>query len=133
MMCVHYLANTHGFLVAGTGNRSELEIGYFTKYGDGGSDFLPIGDLYKDEVFELAAELGIPDEIINRPPSAGLWPRQTDEGEMGMTYRDLNQALRALDAGQTDRIDPAVLERVMDMNRRSEHKRHMPPICRIQR
>jgi NAD+ synthase len=93
-MCILYLkANTHNLLVAGTGNKSELVMGYFTKYGDGGVDILPIGDLTKTEVKELAKRLGIPQEIINKPPSAGLWEGQTDEKEMGITYEMIDKVL----------------------------------------
>src|SRR5690606_5628013 len=93
MTTVYYVANTRNYLVAGTGNRSELTIGYFTKYGDGGVDLLPIGRLLKAEVRELARELGIPERIITKAPSAGLWAGQTDEGEMGFTYAELERYL----------------------------------------
>ena len=75
--------------MAGTGNRSELTIGYFTKHGDGGVDVLPIGHLLKGQVRTLAKELGVPQAIIDKAPSAGLWPGQTDEAEMGFSYADL--------------------------------------------
>jgi NAD+ synthase len=81
-------------MVAGTGNRSELEIGYFTKFGDGGVDLLPIGDLLKSEVRTAAKELGVPHQVIDKAPSAGLWPGQTDEMEMGFSYAELEKYLK---------------------------------------
>lgn len=124
MTTVYYVANTRNYLVAGTGNRSELTIGYFTKYGDGGVDLLPIGRLLKAEVRELARELGIPERIITKAPSAGLWAGQTDEGEMGFTYAELE---RYLSEGPTG-IAPALGLRIERLIRASEHKRTLPPM-----
>ena len=93
MATLYFVANSLNYLVAGTGNRSELTIGYFTKYGDGGVDLLPIGSLLKSEVRKLARELGVPQPIIDKPPSAGLWVGQTDEEEMGFSYADLERYL----------------------------------------
>lgn len=93
-MCVlYYFSNSRNLLVAGTGNKSELMMGYFTRYGDGGVDFLPIGGLYKTEVRRLAAELGVPKEIIRKKPSPGLWKGQTAEGELGVSYEKLDSIL----------------------------------------
>lgn len=128
MIALYYLAQTHNYLVLGSGNKSEIAVGYYTKYGDGGVDLLPLGGLYKTQVWELARELGIPQEVINRPPTAGLWPGQTDEGEMGITYRELDRALQAIAAGDTAEIAPATLHRVQEMIERSAHKRVMPPM-----
>ncbi len=122
MATLYYHANLHNYLVVGTGNRSELEMGYFTKYGDGGVDLLPLGGLVKTEVRGLAAELGVPRPIIDKPPSAGLWAGQTDEGEMGITYEQLD---RYLTGGE---VDLAVAERVRARQRASQHKRRLPPI-----
>jgi NAD+ synthase len=128
MIALYHRANTLGRLVVGTGNKSELLVGYFTKYGDGGVDLLPIAGLYKHQVRELAREIGVPDEIIQKPPSAGLWAGQTDEAEMGMSYAQLDAALDAIERGVTTGIEPSVLERVQAMLRGSEHKRHLAPI-----
>ena len=76
-------------------------VGYTTKWGDSGVDLLPLGDLYKTQVWELARELGVPPEVVERPPTAGLWPGQTDEGEMGITYAELDRTLAAIEAGDT--------------------------------
>ena len=131
MTTLYYLAAVRNYLVAGTGNKSELMIGYYTKYGDGGVDLEPLGDLYKWQVRELARFLGVPQLIIDRPPTAGLWPNQTDEGEMGLSYNLLDATLAAIQAGETARVDSAVLSRVQAMIAASEHKRHMPPSYEI--
>jgi len=128
MITLYHHANTLGRMVIGTGNRSELMAGYYTKYGDGGTDLLPIAGLYKWQVRELAREIGVPQAIIDKPPSAGLWQGQTDEQEMGITYADLDRTLAAVDAGDTSSIEQPLLERVQRMIQVSEHKRHMPPI-----
>lgn len=128
MLTLYYYANAMDRLVVGTGNRSELSVGYFTKFGDGGVDILPLGNLYKSQVRELARELGVPDKIIDRAPSAGLWVGQTDEEEMGLTYGALDGALQAIAAGDTSGIAPETLERVQRMTAASEHKRRSAPI-----
>jgi NAD+ synthase len=124
MTALYFVANSINYLVAGTGNRSELAIGYFTKYGDGGADLLPIGHLLKREVIEMAKELGVPGAIITRPPSAGLWPGQLDEDDMGFTYAELE---RYLEEGP-QAASPALAMRIERLTRSSEHKRMMPPI-----
>ena len=124
MAALYFLANTLNYLVAGTGNRSELAIGYFTKYGDGGVDLLPIGDLLKGEVFAVARELGVPERIVDRPPSAGLWLGQMDEMEMGFTYAELGRYLMR----GAETISPALAMRIERLIRASEHKRALPPI-----
>jgi len=131
MTALYALAQTRGYLVAGTGNKSEIEIGYYTKYGDGGVDLEPLGDLYKWQVRDLARELGVPQPVIDRPPTAGLWAGQTDEGEMGLTYDDLDATLAAIDAGKMGDVDPAVLNKVQRMRAASAHKRAMPPVCLV--
>ncbi len=93
MVALYYLANQLQYLVVGSSNRSELAIGYFTKYGDGGVDIIPLGNLVKAQVRDMARFLGIPREIIEKPPSAGLWPGQTDEAEMGLSYDDIDHYL----------------------------------------
>lgn len=128
MATLYAIAQSHGYLVAGTGNKSELMTGYFTKYGDGGVDLEPLGALLKSQVRHLAQALGVPRAVIDRPPSAGLWEGQTDEGELGMTYEQLDSALAALDAGHTEAIDPDLLARVHRMIAATVHKRSMPPV-----
>lgn len=128
MTTLYVLAQTRGYLVAGTGNKSERLVGYFTKYGDGGVDLAPLGNVYKHEVRALARVLGVPEPIIQRPPSAGLWRGQTDEGELGMTYDDLDRTLQAIESGNTAVIDPHLLSRVQLRIAASEHKRRLPPM-----
>nr|MCU0256832.1 NAD(+) synthase [Vicinamibacterales bacterium] len=124
MTTLYYVANRLNYLVAGTGNRTEIAIGYYTKYGDGGVDLLPLGALVKSEVRALARELGVPAPIIEKPPSAGLWIGQTDEGEMGFTYAELEDyLLRGPDA-----VAPATVMKIERLVRASEHKRHLPPV-----
>jgi NAD+ synthase len=129
MATLYALGQTRGSLVAGTGNKSELAIGYFTKYGDGGVDVEPLGELYKWQVRLLARHLGVPQPIIDRPPTAGLWAGQTDEREMGMTYDDLDSTLAAIEADQTDGLEPTLLQKVQHMISTSAHKRAVPPAC----
>ena len=138
MIINYYYANTLNYLVAGTGNKSELMVGYYTKYGDGGVDFLPIGDLYKTEVWELAKYLGVPEKIIKKTPSAGLWVGQTDEGELGITYVKLDTILKALEKGYKpeeipEKFDVSVEEvkKVVELIEKSKHKREMPPIVEL--
>ena len=124
MASLYFVANSLNYLVAGTGNRSELAIGYFTKYGDGGVDLLPLGRLAKSEVRTMARELGVPTAIIDRTPTAGLWFGQTDEAEMGFTYADLEQYL----SGGPQAVSPALAMKVERLARASEHKRQLPPM-----
>ena len=93
MSTLYYYANYKNYLVIGTGNKSEILIGYFTKHGDGACDMEPIGDLYKSEVFKLSEYLNVSTDIINKPPRAGLWENQTDEDEIGMNYDLLDKIL----------------------------------------
>ena len=133
MTTLYYLAQSRGYLVAGTGNKPEIMVGYFTKYGDGGVDIEPLGELYKHEVKGLAQALGIPQVIIERPPSAGLWPGQTDEAELGITYAELDAILDAMNAGDPPPAEDATIERVKRMIVQSAHKRMMPPSFPIDR
>ena len=123
MMLLYCYANACNYRVAGTGNKSELHVGYFTKYGDGGVDFLPIGDLTKTEVRELARHLGIPHSIVDKTPTAGLWRGQTDESEMGLTYEQLDKIICGM------KMSPTALRRVRELHGTSAHKRVLPPVC----
>ena len=124
MTSLYYVANRLNYLVAGTGNRCELTIGYFTKYGDGGVDILPLGRLLKSQVREIARQIGVPAPIIDKAPSAGLWVGQTDEGEMGFTYAELERYL----TDGPDAVSPALGLRIERLARGSDHKRALPPM-----
>lgn len=125
-------------LVLGTSNKTELILGYFTKYGDGGVDLEPLGDLYKTQVRQLARYLGISGPIINRRPSAGLWPGQTDEGELGINYEELDKILYCMFEKKysikkllTLGFSIENIEKVKNFIKNSEHKRRLPPVARI--
>ena len=124
MLTLYYLANQLKYMVVGSSNRSELAIGYFTKYGDGGVDILPLGNLVKGQVKELGTLLGIPQEIINKPPSAGLWSGQTDETDLGFSYDELDRYL------VTGEASDEIRKKIESMIKAGAHKRQpslLPP------
>ena len=139
MTILYYFANKLNKIVAGTGDKSELLIGYFTKYGDGGVDTLPIGDLYKTQVRYLGKYLGLPDGIAFKPSSPRLWEGQTAEGELGVKYEDIDVILHALidyrmsieqaveATGKPPELVQAVWRRVVS----TEHKRRTPVVPRV--
>ena len=130
MIVLYYFSSKLNYLVAGTDNKSEEMIGYFTKYGDGGVDILPIVDLFKRDVKKLAECLGVPEEIINKKPSAGLWEGQTDENEIGISYDELDKILYSIDRGDDlSDFDGSKILKVKKMIKVSEHKRRMPHGC----
>ncbi|MFX1567882.1 MAG: NAD+ synthase [Promethearchaeota archaeon] len=133
MMAVYFVGQSFGkFLVAGTSNRTELAIGYFTKYGDGGVDFEPIGELYKCEVREIAKLLHVPEEIIKKPPSAGLWEGQTDEDDIGLTYDVLDEIIFRIDNEYDLKdLNQEDVDRVKKMMNFALHKNKMPPSFRL--
>lgn len=134
MSIIYYFANQKNYLVCGTGNRSEILIGYFTKHGDGACDMEPIGDLYKSDVFKLSEFLNIPNDIIQKPPRAGLWNNQTDEAEIGMSYELLDQILYLYtekdmkNAEIAQKLDISVddVDMIITKIIRSEHKSKVP-------
>lgn len=125
MATLYAEAQTRGHLVFGGSNRCELMFGYFTKHGDSGVDALPFASLLKGEVFALARYLGVPDRIITKPPTAGLWDGQTDEAEMGVTYAEFDRYLATGDAPE------AVRRKIENAIARSAHKRAMPPMAEL--
>jgi NAD+ synthase len=138
MLLLYAEANQNGRLVVGTGNKSELLTGYFTKFGDGGADMLPIGDLYKTQVRQLAEDLGVPERIRRLAPTAGLYPGQTDEAELGISYERLDKILLGLEL----RLEPPQIARkagvpVSEVGRISGrvqatvHKRILPAIPKL--
>jgi NAD+ synthase len=139
-MALNYVAsNADRRLVLGTGNRTELLTGYFTKYGDGGVDVQPIGNLYKTQVFQLARHVNIPDRIISKAPSAGLWLGQTDEEELGISYPLLDRILYELiekrkTAEETAQLVGVESRRVQEISEQvlnAKHKRRTPLIAKI--
>lgn len=119
MSTLYTIATNYNYLVVGTDNASEWYTGYFTKYGDGGVDLLPIVDLTKAEVFEMAAYLGVPSAVIDKKPSADLWEGQTDEEEMGTTYDKIDAHVKGEEIPENDRI------KIEHMHARTEHKRNI--------
>ncbi len=138
MTVLYGLARARARLVVGTGNKSEILLGYFTKYGDGGVDLLPIGDLYKTDVWVLAERVGVPETIRTRAPSAELWEGQTDEEELGARYADIDRVLRGLEelrrpeeivaATGLPAATVAAIVRRVEANR---HKRRPPPVAKV--
>lgn len=138
MSLLYFHANQMNRIVMGTGNKTEILLGYFTKYGDGGVDLEPIGGLYKTEVWELSRRLGVPEALINKKPSAGLWEGQTDEAELGISYIDVDKVLRMLEEKESSEtimktlnISKEQLDSVTIRIERSEHKRKAAPIPEI--
>lgn len=139
MTTLYYFANSRNYLVLGTGNKSELKLGYFTRYGDGGVDLLPIGDLYKTQVTELAKHLNIAREIIEKPPSAGLWPHQRDEDEIGVKYHEIDTILHYLlelkmepkDIVNKGSLSLEKVKRVLNLMGKNEFKLKTPEVCEL--
>ena len=136
MSILYYYANLTGRMVMGTGNKTEIMLGYYTKYGDGGVDIEPIGDLYKTEVMELSHMVGVPEGIITKPPSAGLWVGQTDEEELGISYVVVDKLLEML----LDDKDPEYIQDILGVSdeqmdstiqriNANIHKSQAPPIA----
>jgi NAD+ synthase len=138
MVLLYMEANRNNRLVVGTGNKSEMLVGYFTKYGDGGVDIAPLGDLYKTQVRAMAADLNVPENIRSLVPTAGLYPGQTDEGELGISYASLDSILMGIEL-RLDReriaeragVPVSEVDRITARVRSAVHKRHMPPIPKL--
>jgi len=139
MILLYAYAQKFNYLVVGTGDKSELLLGYFTKYGDGGVDILPIGDLYKTQVKELGKMLGVPERIVKKPSSPALWEGQTAEGELGISY-DIADAILYLRYEELKSIDDVAKEldiskdviiKIDKMVKTSQHKRLPPEIFRL--
>ena len=126
MVVLYYYANRDNRFVCGTSNRSEYMLGYCTKYGDSAADIQPLLHLYKTEIYVVAKELGIPDPILKKVPSAGLWEGQSDEKEIGLTYAEIDGALMALEL-QEGKAKTPVEEKVLSLVQKSGHKRRPAP------
>lgn len=138
MSILYFHANQMNRMVIGTGNKTEILLGYSTKYGDGGVDIEPIGGLYKTEVWGLSRMLDVPEPIITKKPSAGLWKGQTDEAELGISYVKVDNVLRMLEQNETPEtiistlgVSREQLDSVMRRIERNEHKRRVPPAPEI--
>jgi len=138
MLISYHYANALNRMVIGSSNKTEYLTGYFTKYGDGGCDLLPLADLYKNQIVQVARALGISREIIEKTPSAGLWPGQTDEGEIGASYDTIDLILFGTESGLGEEeiashlnVGVEVVERILGMVKRSAHKRRLPLILRL--
>lgn len=131
MMTIYHFAGLKQYLVAGTSNRCEIAVGYFTKFGDGGADLLPLGDMLKSEVRAIAKKLALPEAIIHKPPSAGLFAGQTDERELAISYDELDQALTFIAAGRNTALSPAIRQRVEHLMKKAEHKQMPIPVFKM--
>lgn len=138
MSIIYDMAKVNHALVIGTGNRTEAMLGYTTMWGDMAAGIVPIGNLYKTQVRQLAAHLGVPQPIIDKPPSADLWKGQTDEGELGLSYEQADWILYNLldlqrdpDALASDLVDADAVRKVLVRMDRNSFKRQMPPACDV--
>ena len=136
MNLLYYYANKLGYLVMGTGDRSEILIGYFTKYGDGAADAFPIGVLYKSQVRRLALHLGVPERIALKPSSPRLWPGHEAEKELGLSYNEIDVVLHAVfdlgvpweEASRVTGVAREKVEAIRERYEKSRHKREPPPM-----
>ncbi len=138
MIVLYAIARKKGLLVLGPSNKSELLVGYFTKHGDGACDLMPMGDLYKTQVRILAGHLGLPESVLKKPPTAGLWEGQTDEQELGMDYQTLDPILLGFELGLSNSeiaketgVEHEGIVHVERMFLASEHKRKPAHVCKI--
>ena len=135
---LYHFANTHNAIVIGTSNKTEIVLGYFTKYGDGAVDIEVIGELYKTEVYKLARFLQLPEAILSKPPSAELFHGHTDESELGGTYEEIDKILRQIEKEypgisgikrmQTSKANPGLFRRILGLIQANQHKRRVPPV-----
>ena len=123
---LYHYANSHQALVLGTGNKTELTLGYFTKFGDGACDVLPIGNLYKTQVWEMAKSLDLPEAIVQKTPSAELQEGHTDEAEIGLSYAEIDKILKRFEEGaKAESKEEKMLEVRIKAN---QHKGQLPPL-----
>lgn len=138
-MCIwYYLANVEHKLVVGTSNKSEILLGYTTKYGDSAADFLPLGDMYKSDVRKLAEAIGVPERFLDKVPRAGLWEGQTDEKELGYNYEEIDEVLKGLEdlksfeeIAEKNQLDEESVKEIENMVKKSAHKRKIPTIIKL--
>ena len=126
MVVLYSFSNEFDGIVVGTTNRSEAEVGYFTKYGDGAVDVEPIADLWKREVYDVGKLLDIPESIMTKAPSANLWEGQTDEGEFGFTYDDIEKYFT-----EASSLNETTARKIDTLIKYNEHKKHLPPAFKV--
>ena len=138
MTTLYFYANLLNGIVMGTSNKTELLTGYFTKYGDGGTDAMPLGDLYKTQVFKLAEELAIPRHIISKKPTAGFYKGQTDEDELGIDYPTLDKILYGIELrleteeiSESIGVESEVVRRIERMVQKAAHKRFLGIVAKV--
>jgi len=131
MIILYDLAKKHNALVCGTENKSEMLLGYFTRFGDEASDFEPIQHLYKTQVYQLAKHLNVPEDLINQAPTAGLWAGQTDEGDFGFSYKEADSVLHLY--FEEKNTLPEIIskgyknaEKIIERARKNSFKHHLP-------
>ncbi|MEF8873036.1 MAG: NAD+ synthase [Candidatus Thermoplasmatota archaeon] len=134
----YYIANVENKLVVGTSNKSELLLGYTTKYGDSAADFLPIGDVYKSDLRDLAEKIGMPERFLDKVPRAGLWEGQTDEDELGHTYKEIDEVLKGIEKqeplkkiAEKNGVSKGTVEDVKEMIDNTTHKRKFPTVLKL--
>lgn len=132
MALLYYYAATNNLLVLGTADKSELMVGYFTKFGDAGADIFPIGDLYKSQVRLLGKELQVPEEILEKPSSPGFWRGHLAEKEIGLPYSEMDRILESYESNNlnTRNFSHKKIKLVIEMIRKNQHKKDDVPICR---
>ncbi|MBI4452112.1 NAD+ synthase [Candidatus Woesearchaeota archaeon] len=134
---LYHYANTHNALVIGTSNKTEIMLGYFTKYGDGAVDIEVIGSLFKTDELELARFLKIPEKLIQKTPTAELYHGQTDEDELGVTYIVLDKILKLIEKGLSEQdiikkgFDKKIVRNIIEKINLSKHKRRMPEVIKV--
>ncbi len=137
MVVLYNFANTRNALVVGTSNKTELALGYGTKYGDLAADLEVIGDLFKEEVYKLASYVGLPDEFLTKAPSAELYSGQTDEEELGMTYKEIDTILKQIEQGLgkddliNKGINPNSVHKIFRLFEINKHKLSSPYLIRV--
>lgn len=131
MSIIYYYAGIRNLLVLGTSDKSELKLGYYTKYGDGAADIQPMADLYKTEVGELGKFLHVSYQILKKKSSPRMWKGQTAEDEIGMSYEEIDEILLRLETNSLDNYDSKNVKKIVTMIQKNLHKQEMPPICKL--